>query len=100
MTDNDYNYKSLDDLIHSRIRLSILSILVREEAVDFNTLKQLVKATDGNISIHLKKLEEAEYIEAEKKFVDRKPKTVYRLSVKGKEAFTNYVKRIEEMIHT
>ncbi len=100
MKDNDYNYKSLDDLIHSRIRLSILSILVREEKADFNTLKKLVKATDGNISIHLKKLEDANYIEVEKKFVDRKPKSIYRLSDYGRKAFKEYVKRIEEMIHT
>lgn len=95
----EFDYKQLDDLICSRIRLAILSVLVSVPEADFKFLKSKTKATDGNLSVHLKKLEDAEYLKVDKAFVDRKPKTTYKLSLKGKKAFKEYVKRLESLLN-
>ncbi|HXK49224.1 MAG TPA: transcriptional regulator [Clostridiales bacterium] len=98
MTSSEFDYTLLDDIIHSRIRLAIISVLISVEEADFNFLKQNVNATDGNLSIHLKKIEEAGYLTAEKTFIDRKPNTKYRLTEAGREAFEKYVERLEKML--
>ena len=98
MPSSEFDYTLLDDIIHSRIRLAIISILISVEEADFNFLKQNVNATDGNLSIHLKKIEEAGYLTAEKTFIDRKPNTKYRLTEAGREAFEKYVERLEKML--
>ena len=98
MPESEFDYKQLDDIIHSRIRLAIISVLISVEEADFNFIKQNVNATDGNLSVHLKKIETAEYISVEKLFVDRKPLTKYKLTKKGKEAFKKYVERLEKML--
>ena len=95
---NDFDYQQLDDIIHSRIRLAIISVLISVEEAEFNFLKEKVNTTDGNLSVHIRKLEEASYVSVKKQFVDRKPKTVYSLSAKGKKAFEIYVERLEKMI--
>ena len=94
----DFDYQQLDDIIHSRIRLAIMSVLMSIDEAEFTFLRDKVKTTDGNISVHIKKLEEAGYILVDKKFVDRKPLTSYRLSSKGKKAFELYVERLESLI--
>jgi DNA-binding transcriptional ArsR family regulator len=94
----DFNYQQLDDIIHSRIRLAILSVLIAVDEVDFIFLREKVGATDGNLSTHLRKLEEAEYVDVQKQFVDKKPQTTYRLTAKGRTAFEVYVNRLESMI--
>ena len=96
--ESDFNYKELDDLICSRIRLAIISVLVSVGKADFKFLKQQTKATDGNLSVHLKKLETADYISIKKAFIDNKPNTTYFLSKNGKRAFKEYVKRLESML--
>ena len=98
MPESEFDYKQLDDIIHSRIRLAIISVLISVEEADFNFIKQNVNATDGNLSVHLKKIETAEYLSVEKLFVDRKPQTRYKLTKKGKEAFKKYVERLEKML--
>ncbi len=98
MGSSEFDYKLLDEIIHSRIRLAIISVLVSVLEADFSFLKQNVNATDGNLSIHLKKIEEAGYITAEKTFIDRKPNTKYRLTDAGREAFGKYVERLEKML--
>ncbi|MGE5353579.1 MAG: winged helix-turn-helix domain-containing protein [Acidobacteriota bacterium] len=95
---NEFDYQQLDDVIHSRIRLAIVAVLISVDEADFNFLKEKVNATDGNLSVHLRKLEEAGYIVVRKEFVDRKPKTVYSLSKKGAKAFEIYIERLEKMI--
>ena len=95
---SEFDYQNLDDLIHSRIRLAIISVLVAVEEADFNFLKEKVNATDGNLSVHLKKLEDAKYISVKKEFVDRKPKTVYSLTKIGIKAFELYVAQLEKLI--
>ncbi|MBI9072438.1 MAG: transcriptional regulator [Melioribacteraceae bacterium] len=94
----DFDFKQLDDIIHSRIRLAIISVLISVEEAEFTFLKNRVKATDGNLSTHLKKLEEVKYIAVKKEFIDRKPATSYRLTESGKEAFSAYVERLENLI--
>ncbi|MBN2858073.1 MAG: transcriptional regulator [Candidatus Delongbacteria bacterium] len=98
MTLSEFDYTLLDEIIHSRIRLAIISVLISVEEADFNFLKQNVNATDGNLSVHLKKIEEAGYLSVEKLFVDRKPQTKYRLTEAGREAFEKYVERLEKML--
>ncbi len=94
----DFDYQQLDDRIHSRIRLAIMSILIGVEQTEFNFLKQQVKTTDGNLSIHLRKLEEAKYITVKKEFVKRKPQSQYRITRKGREAFADYIAQLEKFI--
>ncbi|MGE5430574.1 MAG: winged helix-turn-helix domain-containing protein [Syntrophomonadaceae bacterium] len=95
---NEFDYQQLDDIIHSRIRLAIVAVLISVDETDFNFLKEKVNATDGNLSVHLRKLEEAGYILVRKEFVDRKPRTIYKLSKKGIKAFEIYIERLEKMI--
>ncbi len=94
----DFDYQQLDDLIHSRIRLAVLSVLVSVDEAEFTFLREQVHATDGNLSIHLKKLDDAGYISVTKQFVDKKPQTTYTLTRKGHEAFEDYVDRLEKMV--
>ncbi len=95
---SDFDYQQLDEIIHSRIRLAIMAVLISAEDADFNFLKEKVNATDGNLSIHLKKLEESGYISVKKEFLDRKPHSLYCLTKKGKSAFEKYVEQLEKLI--
>ncbi|MCU0606384.1 MAG: transcriptional regulator [Candidatus Edwardsbacteria bacterium] len=96
----DFDHTLLDDIIHSRIRLAIMAVLVAVEQAEFTFLKEKVNATDGNLSVHLKKLDEAGYVSAHKRFVGRKPLSSYRLTARGRRAFELYVERLEELIRT
>ncbi len=89
----------LDTVIHSRIRLAVLSLLVSLKQADFNYLKKAVGATDGNLSTHLSKLEEAGYIAAKKGFQGKKPLSTYTLTKKGRAAFSQYVKALDEILN-
>jgi len=89
----------LDRLIHERIRLGIVSALAANESVAFNDLKRLLKTTDGNLSVHARKLEEANYIACTKSFERRMPKTVYRLTALGRRALERYLDHMEALIH-
>jgi DNA-binding MarR family transcriptional regulator len=93
-----FDYTQLDEIIHSRIRLAVMSVLITVEEAEFIFLREKVNATDGNLSIHLKKLEEAGYITVKKRFVDRKPQSTYRISGKGRQAFETYIERLEQLI--
>jgi DNA-binding MarR family transcriptional regulator len=92
------NYRSLDGVFHSRIRLAIVSILVTVEEIDFTSLKRQVGTTDGNMNSHLEKLESAGYLSVKKSFIDRKPITTYRLTAKGRKNFAKYVEILEGFI--
>ncbi len=94
----DFDYHQLDEIIHSRIRLAIMSVLISVDEAEFNFIKEKVKTTDGNLSVHLKKLETVEYISSKKEFVDRKPVSSYKLSKTGKKAFEAYISRLESLI--
>jgi len=88
----------LDRLIHERIRLGIISALATNASLSFNDLKRILKTTDGNLSVHARKLEEAEYISCLKYFEARVPRTEYRLTAVGRRALTHYLKQMEEWI--
>ena len=94
----DFDYQQLDDIIHSRIRLAIISVLVSVDEAEFIFIKEKVKTTDGNLSVHLKKLESVGYILVKKEFVERKPVSSYTLTKKGIEAFEAYINRLESLI--
>jgi DNA-binding HxlR family transcriptional regulator len=88
----------LDRLIHEPIRLGIVSALAVNETMTFNDLKDLLKTTDGNLSVHARKLEEGQYISCEKYFEGRLPKTEYRLTVAGRRALETYLDHMEALI--
>jgi DNA-binding transcriptional ArsR family regulator len=89
---------SLDRLIHERVRLAIVSALAARERLTFNELKALLKTTDGNLSVHARKLEDAEYIACDKTFEGRVPKTEYRLTALGRRALERYLDHMEALI--
>jgi DNA-binding HxlR family transcriptional regulator len=89
----------LDRLIHERMRLGIISALAVNDQLSFNDLKKLLKTTDGNLSVHARKLEDAGYIACEKYFEGRVPKTEYRLTLPGRRALERYLDHMEALIH-
>lgn len=89
----------LDRLIHERMRLGIVAALAVEERLSFNDLKRLLRTTDGNLSVHARKLEEAGYIQCDKSFVGRLPKTEFLLTSAGKRALERYLDHMEAIIH-
>ena len=88
----------LDRTIHERIRLGIVSALAVNRSLTFNELKALLKTTDGNLSVHARKLEEADYITCHKSFDGRLPKTEYRLAPAGRRALERYLNHMEALI--
>ena len=90
----------LDRLIHERLRLGIVSALAGNASLTFNELKEILKTTDGNLSVHARKLEDAEYIACEKSFDGRTPKTEFRLTDAGRRALTRYLDHMESIIRT
>ena len=93
--------KSLEQLnkaFENRIRLQIMSVLVANENYDFNSLKDLLEVTDGNLASHLKAIEKEEYILVNKTFIGRKPNTQYAVSEKGRSAFIKHLEALEDLI--
>src|SRR5882724_11342498 len=88
----------LDRLIHERLRLGIVSALAVNERLTFNDLKRLLQTTDGNLSVHARKLEDAQYIACEKGFEGRVPRTEYRLTAAGRRALEKYVTHMEAIL--
>jgi len=89
---------NLDRVIHERMRLAIVSALAVNDSLTFNDLKRLLDTTDGNLSVHARKLEDARYIVCEKSFEGRMPKTEFRLTAAGRKAFEKYVAHMEALI--
>jgi len=90
--------RALDRLIHERMRLGIVSALAANESLTFNELKKLLDTTDGNLSVHARKLEEAEYVVCQKTFEGRVPRTEYRLTPAGRRALEKYVSHMEAIL--
>jgi DNA-binding MarR family transcriptional regulator len=88
----------VDRLIHERIRLAMVSALAANQSMSFTELKALLQTTDGNLSIHARKLEDAGYVECAKSFVDRTPRTEYRLTPLGRRALERYLDHMEALI--
>lgn len=93
-----FDIGKLDEVIHGRMRLGVMAYLAENEVADFNELKALLEATQGNLSVHLRKLEEAGYIGIEKSFLDRKPLTRARITAAGRKAFVAYLAAISQLV--
>jgi DNA-binding MarR family transcriptional regulator len=93
-----FDIEGLDEVIHGRIRLGAMAYLASREVADFNELKTRLKSTDGNLSVHLRKLEEAGYVAIHKSFVDRKSLTQVRLTPAGREAFIAYLAAMSRLV--
>lgn len=100
MTKPGFDFRELDELIHSRPRLAIMSILVEASAdeIGFNHLRRRLELTDGNLSTHLRRLEDFGYIGVRKEFVDRKPRSNYFTTSQGYKAFQAYLEQLEKLI--
>ncbi|MEE9374156.1 MAG: transcriptional regulator [Saprospiraceae bacterium] len=92
-------YKDLNSLLHSQLRLAIISLVVSEGKIDFNRIKEVTKATSGNISVQIKKLQAANYILVEKSFKDNYPNTSVRVTSIGLAAFEEYVESLKKYIN-
>jgi len=96
----DRPIQDLDPIIHERIRLGIVIALAVNDRLSFNELKAILQTTDSNLSVHARKLEEAGYVECDKHFEGRMPKTDYRLSAAGRKSLQRYLDRMEDIIRT
>jgi len=93
-----FDVTKLDDAIHGRLRLGIMAYLADAEAADFNELKAVLEATQGNLSIHLRKLEDAGYVEILKSFQGRKPLTRVHITAAGRRAFAGYLEVLSGLV--
>ena len=92
------DYHEIDDVIHSRIRTAIMAVLISVDEAEFTFIRDKINATDGNLSVHLRKLEEHNYISVKKEFIARKPVTRYKITETGRKAFEDYIKQLESII--
>ena len=97
MTDA-FDINRIDEVIHGRVRLGIMAVLSGVESADFNTLKARLQATDGNLSVHLRKLEEAGFVEVTKRFEGRKPLTEAAMTPVGRQAFVAYLDAMQGLV--
>jgi DNA-binding HxlR family transcriptional regulator len=91
-------FEKLDRVIHEKGRLAIMSLLTTSESLSFKELKEHLRMTDGNLSVHMRTLEEAGYVSVTKSFVNRKPRTEYALTSQGRESFRAYLQILEEIV--
>jgi DNA-binding MarR family transcriptional regulator len=95
---DDFDYQKIDDVIHSRIRTAIMALLVSVDEAEFTYIRDKVNTTDGNLSVHLRKLEDHDYVSVDKRFVNRKPMTICKITPKGRSAFEEYIRMLESII--
>jgi DNA-binding transcriptional ArsR family regulator len=94
----DFDHAAIDELLHSRVRLAIVAFLAGAQTADFSAVREAIKTTDGNASVHLRKLEDAGYIAVRKRVVARKPLTLYTLSDSGRKALLDYLAHLESLL--
>ena len=90
--------EKLNKSFESRVRLGIMSVLMANDWMDFGSMKELLEVTDGNLSSHISSLEKLEYVEIRKEFIKKRPKTSYRVTKKGKSAFTLHLAALEKLL--
>ncbi|EGF91545.1 transcriptional regulator [Asticcacaulis biprosthecium C19] len=95
---DEFNIESIDDVIHGRLRLGIMAYLSTAGAAEFTVLKQRLQASDGNLSVQLRKLEEAAYVSIDKAFVGKKPQTTVTLTDTGRKAYIAYLDAMKKLI--
>jgi len=88
----------INKVFENKVKLGVMSALVVNESLDFNTLKEIIGATDGNLATHLKALESHEYVSVTKQFVGKKPNTTYQMTKKGKKAFQDHINALEDLL--
>jgi DNA-binding MarR family transcriptional regulator len=93
-----YDIGKIDEVIHGRLRLGVMAYLSNAEVADFNELKSVLEVTQGNLSVQLRKLEEAEYVAIEKGYLGRKPRTQVRITLAGRKAFAAYLEALGRVI--
>ena len=98
MPDQPDALPDLDPIIHGKLRLALLALLAGVEEAEFRWLRDKTGATDGNLGAHLARLEEAQYIAVDKKFIARKPTSLYRLTPAGREALTEYIQALKKLL--
>jgi DNA-binding HxlR family transcriptional regulator len=91
-------FEQLDKVLEHRVRLQIMSVLVANESYNFNSLKEILNSTDGNLASNLKALEREKYISVFKTFIDRKPNTKYKATEKGRNSFKKHIDALDELI--
>jgi DNA-binding HxlR family transcriptional regulator len=94
----EFNINNLNKVFENRLRLGVMSMLMVSEKVDFNAMKSMLGATDGNLSSHLSALEKAAYVKVSKQFVGKKPNTSYSITHQGKKAFNEHLNSLESLI--
>ena len=94
----DFDYAAIDEILASRVRLAIVAFLAGAKTVDFGAVRDATKTTDGNASIHLRKLEDAGYVKVQKRFVARRPQTLYSLTERVRKALFDYVGHLEALL--
>lgn len=95
---NQYSYQSFDEMLSSRIRLAALALLAGCDEAEFTYIRDVIQTTDGNLASHLRKLEESGYVQYQKRFIDRKPTTYYRITPKGRSALLDYSRQLTELL--
>jgi DNA-binding MarR family transcriptional regulator len=95
---DDFDIAAIDDVIHGRVRLGVMAYLSSADSADFSTLKAKLSVTDGNLSVHISKLEEAGYVAIDKRFVGKKPQTTISITLAGRTAFTAYLNAIGKLV--
>ena len=95
---NRYSYQSFDEMLSSRIRLAALALLAGCDEAEFTYIRDVIQTTDGNLASHLRKLEESGYVQYQKRFIDRKPATYYRITPKGRSALLDYSRQLAELL--
>lgn len=93
-----FDIGKIDDVIHGRLRLGVMAYLANAEVADFNELKAVLEVTQGNLSVQLRKLEDAAYVTIEKGFLGRKPRTQVRITTAGRAAFARYLEALGKLI--
>jgi DNA-binding MarR family transcriptional regulator len=93
-----FDHNSLDDVIHGRVRLGIMAYLSGSDEADFVSLRQVLKLSDGNLSTHLAKLEEAGYVRVKKRFIDKKPQTTASITDTGRKAYIAYLDQLKQLL--
>lgn len=93
-----FDIARIDDVIHGRLRLGVMAYLANAEVADFNELKAVLEVTQGNLSVQLRKLEDARYVTIEKGFLGRKPRTQVRITSEGRKAFAAYLEALGQLI--
>ena len=91
-------FENLDKVLEHRVRLQIMSVLVTNDGYEFNSLKEMLGVTDGNLALHIKALEREKYLSVSKSFVDRKPNTKYKITERGRNAFKKHLDALEAVV--